>query len=148
MRPAAIATPAIDRALMELKKPPMLQPNAMAAPIPINVPPMSALKSSNGGAPCMRNCRARRAAAHAPATTPKFRRDVEYRYGGMIVLLAISSELNSQSPQFLTPSAALQGFSYANIMILVSASNMPPIHAAHWPPKTAAWPSLKADPKV
>ena len=60
-----------DRALVALKKPPMLQPKASMAPAPIKVPPMPPFTSSPGRGTRIANSRASRAAASAPTITPR-----------------------------------------------------------------------------
>ena len=62
---------------MALKKPPMLQPNASEAPMPMRHPPTTPLTISHGGAPRMWNWRASRAAANAPPMIPRLSTDVE-----------------------------------------------------------------------
>ena len=104
----------------------MLQPKASADPTPIKQPPTSPLKSSHGGAIRSLNCRASRAAANAPPMMPKFSTEVEYKCGVMISRSANPIELKNQSPQFRTPSAALQGFSKANRNTLMAPKSTPP----------------------
>ena len=48
-----------------------------------------------------------------------------------------STAFRSQSPQFLTPSATLQGFSHAKSAMLSTPNRMPPIQAGHWRPNSA-----------
>ena len=43
---------------------------------------------------------------------------------------------SNQSPQFLTPSATLQGFSQAKSRTLSIPNRTPPIHAGHCRPKS------------
>jgi hypothetical protein len=77
MSPAIIATPDIDKALIELKKPPILQPKDSDDPIPIRIPPITPFDNSLPGALRIWNCFARSAEAKAPAIIPKFKIEVE-----------------------------------------------------------------------
>ena len=77
MSPPIIATPDIDKALIALKNPPILQPKESDAPMPISVPPIIAFDNSLVGALRTWNCFARSAEAKAPAMIPKFNIDVE-----------------------------------------------------------------------
>ena len=77
MRPSIMTGPDRESALVALKNPPMLQPKASMAPAPIRIPPMAPFASSPGGGTRMANSRARRAAASAPAITPRSMREPE-----------------------------------------------------------------------
>jgi hypothetical protein len=75
--PAIIPAPPSESADKALKKPPMLQPKASIAPIPMSRPPRPPLTSSSTGAGRMANSRLNSAAASAPKRTPKFSTEPE-----------------------------------------------------------------------
>ena len=54
----------------------------------------------------------------------------------MMKVSVTSAAFRSQSPQFLTPSATLQGFSHAKSAMLRKPNRTPPIHAGHCSPNT------------
>ena len=54
----------------------------------------------------------------------------------MMKVSVMSTEFRSQSPQFLTPSATLQGFSQAKSAMLSMPNRTPPTHAGHCRPNT------------
>ena len=56
----------------------------------------------------------------------------------MMRVSVMSTALRSQSPQFLTPSATLQGFSQAKSAMLSTPKRRPPTHAGHCRPNTVA----------
>ena len=55
----------------------------------------------------------------------------------MMNVSVTSTAFRSQSPQFLTPSATLQGFSQTKSRMLSTPNRMPPAHAGHCRPKSA-----------
>ena len=82
INPTIMTTPAIDSALIALKKPPMLQPKAREAPIPISTPPSSPLNNSLAGAIRTRNCLPSNAATSDPMIIPKHSTELVKRVGG------------------------------------------------------------------
>ena len=55
----------------------------------------------------------------------------------MISVSVTSTALRSQSPQFRTPSATLQGFSQTKSRMLRTPNRTPPTHAGHCRPNSA-----------
>ena len=112
--------------------------------MPIKTPPTIPFEISKGGAPRILNCRDSSAAAKAPAMTPRLSKDVEYKCGGMMIRSVNPTEFKNQLPQFWTPPAALQGFSYANNKMFASARRMPATQADHCWVNSRPWASFKA----
>ena len=71
-KPAHIAQPEAEENVSGTKKPPVVQPPASVAPIPIRVPPTAAQIYSSGGGRLIWNWRDNSAALNAPRTREMF----------------------------------------------------------------------------
>ena len=108
MRPSAIIQPAGEECSAGVKKPPVVQPPASVAPMPIRVPPSAPQTYSSFGARLMPNWRDISAAANAPISRVMFISDMRCISGLSSSVLIFSTSprpiaLLNQSPHSLRP---------------------------------------------
>jgi hypothetical protein len=134
--PAHIAQPAGEECSTGLKKPPVVQPPASAAPMPSRLPPAAAQRYSSGGGRFGLNWRDSSAAEKAPTTSIMFISDMRCIRKPSVCCGRPSTgprpiRLLNQSPQNLTPPNTPQTRPDSIRPMTVSTSSMAPTKGDH-----------------
>jgi len=134
--PSHMAQPAGDECSTGLKKPPVVQPPASAAPMPSRLPPAAAQRYSRGGGRLGLNCRDNNAALNAPMTSMMFISDMRCSRNpsssfGTPNRGPSPIRLLNQSPQNLTPPNTPQTRPLTIRPMITSTSSMAPANGDH-----------------